>query len=294
MGSVLTELIARIRSYWGRPPSRIKPVDVSSRGQRRQRVQLMDGEHIDVGDDLGKWLTADRHGFVQYGLRYILYPSKVGMSSSSNKYHLTRCRAFEAQIESEKTFGNRYKVARELPLDLRFAVTICRFPGTKRETVLGSAHRSFTPCHECLYDLGLVKRGSGLGHRWRIKKFADEFDVWAYLGISRSQNSRTPSPTGHADSAIMPEPSDLSGHRDDRTPFFRAVKRFHNFICQGCGVDLKADPQFLSIHHKDRNKRNDVIDNFEILCLRCHSNRPGIGHQRLRETEDYRRFVAKY
>lgn len=38
--------------------------------------------------------------------------------------------------------------------------------------------------------------------------------------------------------------------------------------CQRCGF---SDKRILEVHHKDRNNRNNHIDNLRILCPNCHT-----------------------
>jgi hypothetical protein len=39
--------------------------------------------------------------------------------------------------------------------------------------------------------------------------------------------------------------------------------------CERCGYD--RHPHILGIHHKDRNRENNVRNNLEVLCPNCHS-----------------------
>jgi hypothetical protein len=39
--------------------------------------------------------------------------------------------------------------------------------------------------------------------------------------------------------------------------------------CNRCGFD--EFPQILGVHHKDRNRNNNEMDNLEVLCPNCHS-----------------------
>lgn len=39
--------------------------------------------------------------------------------------------------------------------------------------------------------------------------------------------------------------------------------------CQRCGYDKYV--QVLEVHHKDRNRLNNAIENLEVLCCNCHS-----------------------
>lgn len=39
--------------------------------------------------------------------------------------------------------------------------------------------------------------------------------------------------------------------------------------CSRCGYN--KHPQLLGIHHKDKNRENNNIENLEVLCANCHS-----------------------
>ena len=39
--------------------------------------------------------------------------------------------------------------------------------------------------------------------------------------------------------------------------------------CQKCGYD--KNPAALTVHHKDRNRSNNSMDNLEVLCANCHA-----------------------
>jgi hypothetical protein len=58
-------------------------------------------------------------------------------------------------------------------------------------------------------------------------------------------------------------------HYKDRNSDYR-TKAINNYgaICNRCGFNnLKA----LQVHHKDRNRENNSLDNLEVLCANCHS-----------------------
>lgn len=40
-------------------------------------------------------------------------------------------------------------------------------------------------------------------------------------------------------------------------------------ICERCGFD--KHPSAIIVHHKDRNRNNDNINNLEVLCCNCHA-----------------------
>jgi 5-methylcytosine-specific restriction endonuclease McrA len=39
--------------------------------------------------------------------------------------------------------------------------------------------------------------------------------------------------------------------------------------CNRCGYD--AEIKILGVHHKDRNRKNNALNNLEVLCPNCHS-----------------------
>ena len=46
-----------------------------------------------------------------------------------------------------------------------------------------------------------------------------------------------------------------------------ALRHYENKCCK-CGID---DFLVLEVHHKDRNRENNVLDNLAILCANCHT-----------------------
>jgi hypothetical protein len=53
------------------------------------------------------------------------------------------------------------------------------------------------------------------------------------------------------------------------------------------------DKYYLHTHHIDGNKANNHPNNFKALCIACHSEQPGFGHQRLKHSPDYRVFITQ-
>ena len=49
------------------------------------------------------------------------------------------------------------------------------------------------------------------------------------------------------------------------------IVAFRNYAhcCNRCGYDEQTE--ILEVHHKDRNRENNKLDNLEILCPNCHA-----------------------
>lgn len=46
------------------------------------------------------------------------------------------------------------------------------------------------------------------------------------------------------------------------------IRRTRPMRCEKCGIN---DPATLEIHHKDRNRKNNNLDNLIVLCANCHA-----------------------
>lgn len=69
-----------------------------------------------------------------------------------------------------------------------------------------------------------------------------------------------------------------------------------NWKCQECEIDLghaRSDRLFLHAHHKSGTRYND-LKNLEALCIGCHAEQPGEGHQRLKGYREYQEFMEKF
>lgn len=66
-----------------------------------------------------------------------------------------------------------------------------------------------------------------------------------------------------------------------------------NWKCEKYKIDLKDDRCFLHTHHKWGTKFNDPED-LMALCIRCHAEQPGGGHQMLMHYSAYQDFMKKY
>ena len=47
---------------------------------------------------------------------------------------------------------------------------------------------------------------------------------------------------------------------------------YKEYKCESCGLTTWMDkPIPLEVHHKDGNRRNNIIENFALLCPNCHA-----------------------
>jgi 5-methylcytosine-specific restriction endonuclease McrA len=62
------------------------------------------------------------------------------------------------------------------------------------------------------------------------------------------------------------------GPRKDKVHFQRGLKmrllKKRGPVCERCGY---AKYEILNVHHKDRNREHNELDNLELLCPNCHA-----------------------
>ena len=60
----------------------------------------------------------------------------------------------------------------------------------------------------------------------------------------------------------------LVGQKENRKKYLNIVKAQKDWVCENC--DKNNTKMDLAVHHKDRNNKNNKIENLMILCQSCH------------------------
>jgi len=60
------------------------------------------------------------------------------------------------------------------------------------------------------------------------------------------------------------------GTSQGREIYRKLIKNHINPVCEGCSEDKEY---LLEVHHKDKDRTNNVMENFEIICKNCHVKR---------------------
>jgi hypothetical protein len=94
---------------------------------------------------------------------------------------------------------------------------------------------------------------------------------------------RDQAPPTYYKPAPKPAPKRVTKYTQDWAQVSRAKKELYRWKCEDCGVYLgeASDRSLLHVHHQDLNPQNNSFLNLEVLCVICHSERPGVGHRRL-------------
>ena len=88
-----------------------------------------------------------------------------------------------------------------------------------------------------------------------------------------------------------------ASQRYDDTGWWQELSRWYraqkNWQCESCNIQLHAAKRFLDTHHIFGHRLTTPED-LMALCIRCHAQQPGPGHEALRNTADYRDFMTQF
>lgn len=63
----------------------------------------------------------------------------------------------------------------------------------------------------------------------------------------------------------------LDIYPDNWSELSRKAKERVWYICEDCWLDCSKTKTWLQVHHKDHNKWNNSVMNYEVLCYSCHA-----------------------
>lgn len=273
----------------------------------RWRALLEAGERkggdVMGADELVRDFEVGEH-FSDGGLAAIVYPERIGATTSNPKFHLVLCGSLERQLERERGSAMRYRPLRTATPDLR--VERVRRVNTAKEESVGWETVRFEPCRDCLATVGYdgFERNPPFWRRASNERKFERFSLAAYLGVEDGERVRLddedalpppppsvpPRPKPYYSSYLQP-----SGHRRDRSSFFTAIKQHAAYRCDECGQDFSEAPRaWFTLHHENRVPNDDRLENLRPLCLGCHTLQSGEGHRKLREGEAFEAFARHY
>jgi hypothetical protein len=191
------------------------------------------------------------------------------------RYHLAHCTTLQ-----EMTAGGRferYVIAAETGGEF----TLNMITGAKRR----SERRHLPVCQNCL--AALVFDGFSLQKdRSARKKIVQAFAPAQFFAVyPRSLHVRKPRFT----SATAP----LDDYPEDFPEISRRVRERAGWRCEECRRVIGAHrAQYLHVHHKNGNRRDNSPGNLKALCIVCHAEEPR--HAHLKNDPRYAAFLREF
>ena len=224
----------------------------------------------------GKIVEIDQIGFaddgtLEYqGQKVILYIRDV--MGNLPKYHVMNCRTLVGMRRSGKY--KRYVVTRRTDGEflLNFSDNLSRdTPETYRLDI----------CKNCLWhELNL--RGVYTPDAFPLKDWLNAID-----------HSYQPPPIDGLSGPRTTPVGAVSNYPPDWKLLSLQCRQNAGWKCQECTIDLKDNHRFLHTHHI-RGTRYNRPEDLKALCIRCHAEQPGQGHNGMKNMPDYQEFLRLY
>lgn len=188
------------------------------------------------------------------------------------RFHLANCDTLQKMREQQRF--NRYVVSTNT--DGKFKINIIENNEPRAEI------RKLSVCQNCLKYLAL----GGFSSTWSKQKklsyvsnfnIEDFFKVYSkYLHVNLPKYNSDNSPT--------------NTYTADFSEISNKVKESVNWKCQKCGINLYNPDwrKWLHTHHINGIKSDNSLKNLEVVCIRCHANKPK--HEHMKNTIDYQDF----
>jgi hypothetical protein len=244
-----------------------------------ERVLLESGEGIEVTFDQLTVLPDKTLAFKDS--RVLLYIRDVHVYGSRQRkdwyprYHLANCTTLQ-----EMTAGgrfDRYVIASETGGEF----TLNMITGAKRR----SERQRLPVCQNCLAALAF--NGFSLQKdRSARRKIVETFAPAQFFAVyPHSLHVRKPRFTS--------ETAPLDDYTDNFAEISYRVRKEAGWRCQKCYLWVGPHrSQYLHVHHKNGNRRDNKTANLRALCIKCHADEPWHGH--LKNDPRYTAFLREF
>lgn len=192
------------------------------------------------------------------------------------KYHLTTCNTISKAFHQKR--NSRYVIS--LRTDGMFKINLMQEDVIVKENITSPLN----VCKNCLESINF--EGYSISSKILKNKIYQDFNLSKYFDLFRV-NSLNKSLFDDEEKAP------INTYNQDFSIKSRELKEKEGYRCKECGINMSRveNRKFSHVHHVDANKSNDHQSNLKVLCIECHSNKPG--HERMKYTTDYTEFQRR-
>ena len=197
------------------------------------------------------------------------YDLREEFVGSSYKYHLAYCQTLN-HMELNGRLKVRYVVTQRT--DGKFLIDLIdKYSGAYSQS---DRLCEMDVCKNCLSKLSKIYPAD------TIFNF-NQFSLNQFIKKYNTQHTKKPIHT----------PKSMPKNEYPKTWFrtSKVLREQKNYKCTECHKDYRNDKGNLHVHHKDGCKWNNNLNNLEVLCIHCHSKKPG--HAKLKYSKNYRKAV---
>jgi hypothetical protein len=239
--------------------------------------QLSTPEGIELSN-ISEIQIVDNKLFVYNGIHVLVYIRDQFVKKQKRfieyKFHICSCKTIEEMINAKRF--NRYVVSTRT--DGIFLINTYDIDTDRKVEVM--KNEKLNVCKNCLMEIHY----NGYNNHGRDLKIYQSFSIDEFfkkysVGFKKK-----------------PEHTDANAPLNEYSKGFETIsysfRPVNHWICEKCNINLENDKELLDTHHKNGMKSDDSFNNLQCLCVRCHAEQPF--HDRLKETERHKRFIAKY
>ena len=132
-------------------------------------------------------------------------------------------------------------------------------------------------CKNCLKELNYKAYKNNKRDVWNAFNIAEFFDEYKTYFKEKPKYTCENVP-----------PND---YPDDWEDISRNTRKQKGWECHDCGVNLNRHQNLLHVHHRNRAKFDSRASNLEVVCILCHSKKPG--HGTMHVSTDNRELIMK-
>ena len=111
--------------------------------------------------------------------------------------------------------------------------------------------------------------------------------------IERLQRRQRPSAREHKppEPTYRTPPPEISYDNPYWTEISGWYRQERRWICEGCGINLERQKQFLHTHHV-RGRAYNSPEYLKALCVRCHAAQTQpVDHSFMKDSQEYRKYM---
>lgn len=219
------------------------------------------------------------NGYFEYkGRRVIVYirDQYYKYYEKGYKFHLSKCLTISNSIENNR--NSRYVIS--LRTDGKFKINLVDGDTKVEEGKI----EELKVCKNCLTALNY--KGYKNQTYTRKSQIFEDFDLHDFFKSNPNSSFNTNLFKSERDAPLNEYSQDFDHISSD-------LRSTSNHTCSECGLNLSASKYknegFLHVHHRNAVKTDNRPQNLQVLCIRCHANKPM--HSWLKSSPEYARFM---